>query len=789
MAELEHVSGLAIIGMQVMAPGSKGIERFGRSVYRGLPPTGQLEAGVTLAEAVQSCTRGLLQSAAMSEEQVRVIVLSGGPEKNVDLRILHTAAVQNPQIESSSAGLTLGREGLRIAQALGVAADWLESEETEAVLLVEANPGEGSACAILLVLEKFAVENGKTVYAVVAGAAQAGGGPTGPAVVENACRQALRSASTHPEWVGLVVTASLNSFTIHTGEEQGLLAAYLTGREQITALSGSPAGLLGLVKAAWCVYWRILPGTPGWNGPEQPQVWQRSPFYVPANSRPWFLPAGQKRRLAAYNVLSPEGSFAHILLDEGKRKVERPYTALKQEALYLFPLAAGSTRQLLEKLEELQLQITDAADTANLARHRYQQFQSEKLAAGCSTCLMARTPEELQREISFALNGIPAADEKQVDWQTPLGSYYTPQPLGESGEVAFVYPGAFNSYLGVGCDLFYLFPNLFDRLVRMTSQAGEILNEKMLYPRSMAALSQPELDVIEARLNADPLAMLISGTVLAVIYTLLLREVFDIHPTRAFGYSLGEISMMYAGGVWVNGDETSAALQASPLFHTRLAGPQNAIREYWQMPAVQQAEVTDHLWDNYVLMAEADRVRQVISGEQSVYLTHINTPRQVVIGGDPRACRRVIDSLKCNALQAPFNYALHCAAMRSEYEALVTLLSSPVANQPDMVLYSASTYQPMPVERQAIARQIAGGLCACLDFPHLVQQAYNGGGRIFIELGAGSNCARWVDESLKGKPHAAFSINRKGVDDHASLLRLLARLVCHRTQVDLKYLY
>jgi len=768
MAELEHVSGLAIIGMQVMAPGGEGIERFGRLVYHGLPPAGQLEGGVSLAEAAQACARGALQSAAVRQEQARVIALSGGPE----------------------------RDGLRIAQALGAAADWLESGETEAALLVENNPGQGSACAVLLALEKFAVENSKTVYAVIAGAAQVGEGETGPVVVENACRQALRSAAIAPEWVGLVVTASLNNFTIHTGEVQdlpsvlrGLLAAYLSGSELITALSGSPAGLLGLVKTAWCVYWGILPGTPGWNGPSQPQVWQRSPFYVPANSRPWFLPAGQKRRLAAYNELSPQGSFAHILLCEGKRTVERPYTALKQEGLFLFPLAAGSIKQLLEKLGELQLQITGVTDIASLARHRYQQFQSEKLAVGCCTCLIARTPAELQREISFAVSGIPAADEKQADWQTPLGSYYTPQPLGESGEVAFVYPGAFNSYLGVGRDLFYLFPNLYDRLDRMTGQAGEQLNEKMLYPRSMAALSQPELDGIEARLNADPLAMLISGITLAVVYTLLLREVFDIHPTRAFGYSLGEISMMYAGGVWANGDETSAALQASPLFHTRLAGPQNAIREYWQMSAVPQAEATETLWDNYVLMAEADKVRQVTSGEQSVYLTHINTPHQVVIGGDPRACRRVIDALKCNALQAPFNYALHCAAMRSEYEALVKLLSWPVANQPDMVLYSASTYQPMPVERQAIARQIAGGLCACLDFPHLVQQAYAGGGRIFIELGAGSNCARWVDESLKGKPHAAFSINRKGMDDHASLLRLLARLVCHRTQVDLKSLY
>ena len=761
MVVLEHVRGLAIIGMQVIAPGIDGIESFGHLIYRNSVPTGLSGRGIALADAVQVCVRSVLQAAALSEVQAHVIVLSGGAE-----------------IGESS-----------IALALGEAAHLLDTEETDAVVLVETNPSEGSVCALLLALERFALDNGKTIYAIIAGAAQADGSQSDSTGVENACRQALRSASVHPEWIGLVTTASLNNFSIQNIEGQGLLSAYHSGNELITALNASPSGLLGLVETAWCLYYRFLPGTPAWQGPAQPQTWQYSSFYVPVSSRPWFIPAGQKQRLAAYNLLSTDGSFTHIVLQESSVRSNRAYSALKQEGLHLFPVAGESSRQLVEKLRELHLQSTEPTAIASLARKCYEQFQLERRAVCCCTCLMARTLEELQREISYAISGIPAADEKQIDWQTPLGSYYTPLPLGGSGDVAFVYPGGFNSYLGIGCDLFYLFPNLYERVEWLTNQPGELFNEKMLYPRSLAALSQADLDALEARSNADPLVNLISGTALAVTYTLLLREAFDIHPHAAFGYSLGEISMMYAGAVWGNSDGTSAALRASPLFRTRLAGPQNAIREYWHIPSVRAEDVTDRLWDNYVLMAEAERVRQAMSGEQKVYMTHINTPRQVVIGGDPGACRRVIDTLKCSALQAPFNFALHCDAMRSEFGELVELLSVPVANQPDMVLYSALTSQPMPVEREAIARQIAGGLCTCLDYSHLVQQAYAGGARIFIELGAGSNCARWVDESLKGKPHAAFSINRKGVDDHASILRLLARLVCHLTQVDLKLLY
>ena len=188
-------------------------------------------------------------------------------------------------------------------------------------------------------------------------------------------------------------------------------------------------------------------------------------------------------------------------------------------------------------------------------------------------------------------------------------------------------------------------------------------------------------------------------------------------------------------------------------------------------------------------MTGPEKVKEALAEESRVFLTHINTPQQVVIGGDPTGCRRVINKLKCKSLQAPFNYAIHCEPIHSEYEMLTELHSVPVCNQPGMILYSAATYQPMPIDQKLIAKQIAQELCHCLDFPRLIQRAFDNGARIFIELGAGSNCARWVNETLETQPHAAYSINRKGVDDHTSILRLMARMVSHRVPVNINLLY
>ena len=95
----------------------------------------------------------------------------------------------------------------------------------------------------------------------------------------------------------------------------------------------------------------------------------------------------------------------------------------------------------------------------------------------------------------------------------------------------------------------------------------------------------------------------------------------------------------------------------------------------------------------------------------------------------------------------------------------------------------------MKIEQQQIAHNIAEMLCSPLDFPRLVSQVYEDGNRIFIELGAGSNCAKWIQESLKGKPHLSMSINRKGVDDYTSILKIVARLLSHRAKLDLSRLY
>ena len=72
-----------------------------------------------------------------------------------------------------------------------------------------------------------------------------------------------------------------------------------------------------------------------------------------------------------------------------------------------------------------------------------------------------------------------------------------------------------------------------------------------------------------------------------------------------------------------------------------------------------------------------------------------------------------------------------------------------------------------------------------IDFPRLVNLAYQNGIRVFIELGAGSNCTKWISAALKDEPHLSVSINQVNISDHVSILRLLARLISHKIPLNL----
>lgn len=640
--------------------------------------------------------------------------------------------------------------------------------------------GEGAGALVLV--RAADAPNGKT-YATIDAVALA-------TDAASAARQAHQLAGIAPadvEYLELHASGIPDEDAV----ELEAMAAVYQGGDLTTAVGSVKAnightyaasGIASLIKTVLVTSHRFLPAVPNWKAPRLPHFWEGTPFWVPTRSRAWF----SDRRAAAVSGLAADGSTAHVIVSVvGTSTRDNGY--LKHGSPYLLLLAGMNAADIGHGLDDITRQLQNGGDAglAALADRLYALYATRH-DAPYTLALVGRDAKELTQEIDRARQAVPQTFANGADWSTPAGSAFTTRPVGRDGGVAFVYPGAFNTYPKMGYDLFHLFPHIYDTLRAVKSNVGEAVAERLLYPRSVEKPGPKLTNAMKTALADDAVAMIESGLSFALMYTRIMQDTFGLHPQAAFGYSLGEGSMMWGMGIWRDGDAGSAAFHQSPLFTQRLAGPMDAVREAW---GIEPHSAPHDFWAAYFIAAPVERVRAAVAAESQVYLTHVNTPHEVMIAGDPAACQRVVEAVQGDSMRAPFSVVIHNEVMLSEFNEFRRLYDLPVHPVSGVTFYSAADYAPLKLERGVIANNIARMTCKQIDFPRLIERAYNDGARVFIELGPRSTCARWINETLADRPHLAVSSDTLGADDRVSIIKLLAHLAAHRVPLDLSPLY
>ncbi|MFJ3173906.1 beta-ketoacyl synthase N-terminal-like domain-containing protein [Streptomyces roseus] len=644
--------------------------------------------------------------------------------------------------------------------------------------------GEGAGAVV--VTRPEAVPQGQRVYATVEAIAVHHAPDVTPAVrgelVERAAQDALAAAGLGPADVELVEAGGG-----HAAEVDALARVWTADRaggELRTALSsvraavgdtGCASGLAGLIRAALCLhhaYFPVAPETAGAGAPEG------SAFFLAADSRPWLRAHRDGRRAASVSVVGTAGSHAHLVLTGGQVRGEITEADWSRSGGSLVvPIAADDFDGLLDRLTRLRTAVTDGGATPDW----WAEFADRP--AEVKAVLVADDPAGLVRQIDQALKDLPGVWRSGGEWSSPSGSCFTARPLGPGAKVALVFPGAFNSYLGLGRSMFRAFPGLLPRFEAQAERPAELLRGAALYPRSREPLGRRELMGLEGALVEDIPLMLAAGTSYALLSTDLVREVLGVPVDGAFGYSLGESSMLFATGGWVKSARGDEKISASPLFDDMLRGPKRTVRALWGLGD----EIPDaQVWATHVLLAPAEDVRAALPRYERVFITHVNTPQETVVAGDPGQCRDLIAELACRSARSPANHVMHCPVVDGVLTDLADLNRYPTGDVGDLVLYSSRHYAPVTdFDADAVAGNIAVTLRETVDFPRLVRRAHDDGYRCFIEVGPSSTCARWIHETLAGEPHLAVSVDRRGARGATDIARLAARLAAHGIPVDL----
>ncbi len=639
-------------------------------------------------------------------------------------------------------------------------------------------------------------ESGRQVYARLDSVAIRHAAPVDGAVPEAdaatlaaAAEEALTTAGVSAGDIGYV-EAHAGGTALQDGAEIAALAQVYPAAGGSVALgsvkaqigdAGCAATMAGLIRSVLCLHHGYLPGTSGWTRPagELADSFAASSLYVPDASRPWMRRTKGARRYAAVSFIGASGAHGHLVLSaDATRGSVTPSDWQRAGGPVVLPLSADSFDALHATIEH-HLELLAVAHPYALAREAARELPGRKLRA----VFVGRDRGELRAQLGLAARDLPGVYAKGGEWATPAGSCFTARPIGPDGKVALVYPGAFNSYPGLGQDFFRAFPGLLDRFESQADEPERQLRATSLYPRGLVTPGRRELMALEAGLGDDVPFMLATGTNFAILHTDLVRELLGVTAHGAFGYSLGESSMLFATGGWQRSGRRDDLISNTPIFQDRLVGPRRTVRELWNPPA---GAPDESLWASHVLLTDAESVREVLPRYQRVHLTHINTPGELVVAGDPAQCRALIKELGCPAARSPVNVVMHCPVVDAELEGLAGLNDYPTDSFGDLELYSAYDYEALPVlDRGEIARRIAWTLRSTIDFARLVRDAHDRGFRYFIEVGPSATCSRWIRDTLGDAAHVAVSVDRRGVPATKSVAQLVARLITHGLPVDL----
>ena len=664
--------------------------------------------------------------------------------------------------------------------------------------------GEG---VVTLVLKRLpdAVASGDRIYAVIRGLGFAGGTALVPdaQTYARALERAYADANLAPGRVSYLETHGSG----HPGEDrieaEALSAFFGPGDGAPCAIgsakptighAGAAAGLASVVKTALCLYQEILPPLRGFRRPGAPDAWRDSPFHMPIHPQAWLRDRADGPRCAGVSVMTFDGGCAHVVLEGVERPadvdaVERAQP-LGSRGQALFGVCGSDAAELLTALAALRTLVTDAQrepgqhgdheDIENLARRSHTQRTAASSNGALAVAMVATDPDDLLRAIVVAEHGVRTDPSTAMDGRA--GVFYSPQPLGLHGEVAFVFPGSGNHYVGMGAGIGVHWPQVIRSLDDETAHLkGQLLPHLFIPHRRdwSDGWRQASDDTAES----DVLALMLGQVAHGVTMSDLLRG-FGVQPSAVIGYSLGESTALFAMRAWRARDEMYERMRQSPLFRSELVGRCEAARRAWALAA---GDTVD--WRSVVVNRRGDVVRDALAGVDRAYLLIVNAPDECVIGGQRGAVNAVIAALGCEAVDLAGASTVHCPIARSVEEAyreLHLLATTPPAG---VRFYSTARARSYSVDRRSAADAIVAQALSGFDFAATIDRAYADGVRIFVEPGPQMSCSRMIAKILQGRPHVARSACVKGEDDVSTVLRLVATLFAERVLGDLGSLY
>ena len=518
---------------------------------------------------------------------------------------------------------------------------------------------------------------------------------------EIAIQSSFKDSSYGPDKVDLVECHATSTRQGDVEEVHALKAFFNSGRgtvltsfkSQIGHTLGA-SGVNSLIRGIMAMKAGILPPTLNYKNPDPEMEIEGSGLMIHPEPADWKLRNGDPRRLQV-NAFGFGGSNYVVQVEQAMEQQDRILVSPPEQK----PQKMDSGEPSPEGVQffrtvigQKPYRLSTVAESEAEAVARIQGAES----------LVNGGPIPPKRLKALARQGIHLGEE---DVAAP--------PL------AFVFPGQGSHYAGMGHELYQTFPVIREWMDR----AAEVAEFDLL---PLLFLDREE-DLQKTRWQ-QPALFTIEYAMVQYLVSL------GIRPTALAGHSLGELTALCLAGVYSFEDGFRIV----------------------NMRAICMDKACGMHVDPGVMMAvdaPADVLEDLMSRREKVYMTNINSPHQLVVGGDTEAVKSLGEELKELGYRNTLlrvSMAFHSPIMECIHDELEDFIAGIEFHAPKIPVISNTTMREFPADSKEIRRIVMAHLESPVHWMQNVRTLWDEYGvRLFVEVGPRAILSNLIADTIE----------------------------------------
>jgi acyl carrier protein len=164
------------------------------------------------------------------------------------------------------------------------------------------------------------------------------------------------------------------------------------------------------------------------------------------------------------------------------------------------------------------------------------------------------------------------------------------------------------------------------------------------------------------------------------------------------------------------------------------------------------------------------QIRELIKNHPEVKIANYNSPTQVVLAGSTQGIREiqpVLEGAGMNVYPLNVSAAFHTKFVEHAKEPFSKAIKKEKFQKSSGKVFSNSTAQQYPADAEEAVQLLSDHILNPVRFQEQIENIYEAGGRIFIEIGPKNVLTNLVKDILSDKPHETitFNPNAKGDSD------------------------